>query len=75
MKMYLLLTTWFQAEIFIYLFIYGCVYSIQKFTGQGSNLSHSSDNAESFITRSPGISNIFSENLTEIIEFVLSKST
>ena len=37
----------------IYLFIFGYTHSMQKFPGQGSNLSHSSDNTESLNTRPP----------------------
>ena len=37
------------------LFFFLPVYSMQKFPGQGLNLSHSSDNAESLTTRPPGI--------------------
>ena len=38
----------------IHRYIFGCVHGMWKFSGQGLNLGHSSDNAESVTTRPPG---------------------
>ena len=34
--------------------VFGRAHGMQEFLGQGSNLHHSSDNAESLITKPPG---------------------
>ena len=48
------------VKYIIYLFSYGLSHDMQKFPGQGLNLSHSSDNnAKSLITRPPGNSEIY----------------
>ena len=38
----------------MFVFIFGCALSIQKFPGQGSNLSHSSDHTKSLTAGPPG---------------------
>ena len=44
-----------QLPPYLFFFIYfACTHSMWKFPGQGSNLCHSSDNAESLTTKSPG---------------------
>ena len=40
--------------ILLFFFFYGHTFSMWKFPGQGSNLSHSSDNTESLTTTPPG---------------------
>ena len=43
-----------SVQTFVSVFFFGCAHGIQKFLGQGSNLSHSSDDAKSLTTRTPG---------------------
>lgn len=38
----------------LFLFCFGQAHSMQKFLGQGSNLSHSNDNTKPLTTRPPG---------------------
>ena len=59
--------------LFIYLFIYvGCAHGMQKFPGQGSNLSHSSDSVRSLSCCTTGNSRMLqSLNVT----FMMLKSS
>ena len=43
-----------KSFLFFFSFSFGCTRGMQKFLGQGSNLSHSSDNTESLTARLPG---------------------
>ena len=59
--------------IIIITVVFYYTHSTWKFPGQGSNLSHSSDNAKSLTTRSPG--NSSSKILTlAVIPYVISPS-